>query len=90
MDGIRQALDPNRTLEGWLRQQGWGEQDIANTRLDFDCWLYAIRLRQQDPVVRAAQDQRAGAYQAAVALEEAKRAAREADAAAKRAAGGRR
>ena len=62
MNGIREALDPNRSLEAWLRKHGATDEDIAAVRSDFSKWLEAMKLRQQDPYVRKAQDRRLDAY----------------------------
>lgn len=57
MNGIREALDPARSLETWMLTQGYPEAEIVATRTSWQAWLEAMKARQQDPFVRAAQDQ---------------------------------
>lgn len=55
-DSFRGTLDPSKSLEAWLRGRGDTEAEIATTRSNLPAWLEALRDRQGDPLVRAAQD----------------------------------
>lgn len=63
---IQTILDPSRSLEGWMRKQGWTEEQLGMVRAGIGPWLEAMTLRQLDAEVRREQDLRALRYLARV------------------------